>query len=430
MLSTAISIFKNKEIRNKIFFTLLMLFIFRFGASIPVPGVDSTALIAGVGDNSLLGLMNLLGGGNFERFSIFAMGVGPYITSSIIIQILSMDIIPQLTELSKQGQVGRKVVDRYTRYLGVALSMFQSATMTYAFDKTYGILESSTVANYLFVSIVLTAGTMFLLWIGDQISSKGIGNGVSMIIFAGIVSNFPAQFRSAYNALCVVENAPANGNFLFALYCLVFITIILFVTLMNSSNRRIPIQYTSSGVIKARTNDLTYLPLKINSASVMPVIFSSSVMVAPVTIASFFPSNEITKFITKVLNFSSWHGLILYVILIILFTFFYTNIQVDPEKITENLNKGGTYILGIRPGEDTKNYVFTVLNRITVVGALALAFIAVLPHVIPMLVPALANTNVGLGGTGVIIVVGVAIETVKSLTSQVTQKTYKGFLAH
>ena len=430
MFSTAISIFKNKEIRKKILFTLLMLFIFRFGASIPVPGVDSTALIAGMGDNSLLGLMNLLGGGNFERFSVFAMGVGPYITSSIIIQILSMDVIPQLSELSKQGQVGRKQIDRYTRYLGVALCLFQSATMTYAFDKTYGILEDNAISTFMFVSVILTAGTMFLLWLGDQISAKGIGNGVSMIIFAGIVSNFPAQFTSAYNALCVSETAPANGQLLFGLYCLTFLVIIVFVTLMNNANRRIPIQYTSSGAIKAKTNELTYLPLKINSASVMPVIFASSVMVAPVTIASFFPANGFTTWLNNVLNFRSWHGLILYVVLIILFTFFYTNLQVDPEKITENLNKSGTYIPGIRPGNDTKNYVSTVLNRITVVGSIALAFIAILPHAIPLLMPALSNTNVGLGGTGVIIVVGVAIETVKSLTSQVTQKTYKGFLTH
>lgn len=430
MFSTALSILKNKELRKKILFTFLMLFIFRFGANIPVPGVDSTALIAGMTDNSLLGLMNMLGGGNFERFSVFAMGVGPYITSSIIIQILSMDVIPQLAELSKQGQVGRKQIDRYTRYLGVALCILQSITMTMAFDKTYHILEESTAANYIFVSIVLTAGTMFLLWLGDQISAKGIGNGVSMIIFAGIVSGFPSQFSGAYNALCVAETAPANGKLMFGLYCLVFVVIIVFVTLMNTANRRIPIQYTSSGAIKAKTNELTYLPLKINSASVMPVIFASSVMIAPITIASFFPANAFTTWLTNALNFRSWHGLILYVVLIVLFTFFYTNLQVDPEKISENLSKSGTYIPDIRPGNDTKNYVSTLLNRITVVGAIALSFIAILPHAIPLLVPALANTNVGLGGTGVIIVVGVALETVKSLTSQVTQKTYKGFLVH
>lgn len=429
MLSTCVSVFKNKEIRKKILFTLFMLFLFRFGANIPVPGVDSTALIAGVNDSSLLGLMNLLGGGSFEQFSVFAMGVGPYITASIIIQLLSMDVIPQLTELSKQGQTGRKVIDRYTRYLGVALCLFQSAAMTYAFDKNFHLLVKSTLSSYIFVAIVLTAGTMFLLWVGDQISSKGIGNGVSMIIFAGIVADLPRQFQDAFNALCGADAKTSNGFLLFCLYCLTFIVIIVMVTLMNNATRRIKIQYTSSAVIKESSNEKNYLPLKINSASVMPVIFASSVMIAPVTIASFFPKNSFTSTLNKVLNFTSWNGLLLYVVLIILFTFFYTNLQVDPEKISENLGKSGTYIPGIRPGEDTRNYVSTLLNRITVVGSLALAFIAVLPYAIPLLIPAFENTRVGLGGTGIIIVVGVALETVKSITSQVTQKTYRGFIA-
>lgn len=429
MFSTLASVLKNKEIRKKILFTLLMLLVFRFGATITVPGVDSTALIAGMGDNSLLGMMNLLGGGNFEQFSVFAMGVGPYITASIIIQLLSMDVIPQLTELSKQGQTGRKVIDRYTRYLGVGLCLFQAATMTYAFDKNYHLLESSTFANYVFVAVVLTAGTMFLLWLGDQISAKGIGNGVSMIIFTGIVANLPKQFIAAYNALVTGDLAPAGGIWFFVGYCLVFLVIIVLVVLMNDSTRRIPIQYTSSAAIKTKTNEMTYLPLKINSASVIPVIFASSVMVAPVTIASFFSTNKFLSTLSSILNFTTWHGLLIYVVLIILFAFFYTNMQVNPEQITENLGKGSTYIPGIRPGADTQNYVSTVLNRITVVGALSLAFIAALPYALSLLIPAFANTQVGLGGTGIIIVVGVALETVKSLTSQVTQKTYRGFIA-
>ena len=427
MFATAASILKNKDMRKKILFTLAMLFIFRFGAKITVPGIDNSMLIAGATDNSLLGIMNLLGGGNFEQFSVFAMGVGPYITASIIIQMLSMDVIPQLSELAKQGQVGRKVLDRYTRYLGVALNFFQSATMTYAFDKNYQLLLDRSLSSYIFTAVVLTAGTMFLLWLGDQISAKGIGNGVSMIIFTGIVANLPNQFRQAYELLVLGENAAGMASFI--LYCLVFLVIVIMVVLMSSATRRIPIQYTSSAAIKVKTNDLTYLPLKINSASVIPVIFGSSIMIAPVTIASFFSSNSVITSIQNVLNFTTWHGLLIYVILILIFTFFYTEMQVDPEKIAENLGKSGTYIPGIRPGEDTKNYISTVLNRITVVGAISLAFIAVLPYAISLLVPAFAGTQVGLGGTGIIIVVGVALETVKSLTSQVTQKTYKGFIS-
>lgn len=426
MIHTMVSILKNKEMRKKILFTLAMLFIFRMGAKITVPGIDTTLLIAGVSDNSLLGMMNLLGGGSFEQFSVFAMGVGPYITGSIIIQLLSMDVIPALTELSKQGQNGRKQLDKYTRYLGVALCFFQSATMTYAFDRNYHLLVDNSLSSYIFVAIVLTGGTMFLLWLGDQISAKGIGNGVSMIIFTGIVANLPNQFKNAYYALVMAN--PESGLLHFGIYCLIFLVIVVLVVLMNSSTRRIPIQYTSSAAIKVKTNEMTYLPLKINSASVMPVIFASSVMVAPVTLTSFFSSSLSTS-LGKFLNFTSWHGLLLYVVLIILFAFFYTEMQVDPEKITENLGKGNTYIPGIRPGEDTKEYVSTVLNRITVVGALSLAAIAVLPYAVPLLVTPLSNTQVGLGGTGIIIVVGVALETVKSLASQVTQKTYKGFIA-
>ena len=429
MFATAVNMFKNKDIRKRILFTCAMLFIFRFGANIPVPNVDTGALLAGTDSNSLLAMMNLLGGGHFQQFSIFAMGVGPYITGSIIIQLLSMDVIPALTELSKQGQTGRKVIDRYTRYLGVVLCFFQAATMTYAFDKTYHLLLNNSFASYIFVAIVLTAGTMFLLWIGDQISAKGIGNGVSMIIFAGIVANLPGQFKSTYDTLVTAETAGANGMLSFLLYIVVYLVIIVLVVLMTEATRRIPIQYTSSTVIKGKTNELTYLPLKINSASVIPVIFASSVMIAPVTIATFITQNDFTRAMQKVLSFQTWTGLAIYVVLILLFTFFYTNLQVDPEKISENLGKSGTYIPGVRPGAESKNYVSKVLNRITVLGSISLAFIAVLPYVIPLVNPAFANTNVGLGGTGIIIVVGVALETVKSLTSQATQKTYRGFIA-
>ena len=428
MMSTAISVFKNKEIRKKILFTCLMLFIFRFGANIPTPNVDTAGLIAGVSDNSLLGMMNLLGGGAIQQFSIFAMGVGPYITGSIIIQLLSMDVIPHLTELSKQGQTGRKQIDRYTRYLGVVLCFFQAATMTYAFDTQYHLLLDSSFAAYIYVAVILTAGTMFLLWIGDQISSKGIGNGVSMIIFTGIVANLPSQFSSAYDTLVVAETAGSAGIFNFMLYVFVFLLLIVLVVVMQSATRRIPIQYTSSTIIKGKTNELTYLPLKINSASVIPVIFASSVMIAPVTVASFFTQNAFVAKMQEVLSFQSWSGIAIYVILILLFTFFYTNLQVDPNKISENLGKSGTYVPGVRPGADTRDYISKVLNRITVLGAISLAVIAVIPYIVPLLNPTIPS-SMSLGGTGIIIVVGVAIETVKSLTSQVTQKNYRGFIA-
>lgn len=427
MFQTASSMFKNKEIRNRILFTLAMLFVFRFGASIVVPNVNTAALLAGTADNSLLGMMNLLGGGAIEKLSIFALGVGPYITASIVIQLLSMDVIPHFTELSKSGQVGRKTLDKYTRYLTLILCFVQGFTMIYAFEVGYNVLINNSLSSYLYVVILLTAGTMFLMWLGDQISAKGIGNGVSLLIFTGIVSSMPYQFTEVFKTLVDTSSSAAtfNGLLSFGLYCLVFLAIIILVIFMQKAERKIPIQYTTSST-SARRNDMTYLPLKINSASVIPVIFASAVMITPVTIASYFPTNGFIEGMQNILSLQKPIGLMIYVALIIMFTFFYTQLQVDPAKISENLSKSGTYIPGIRPGTETKEYVNKVLNRITVLGALFLAFIAVLPYIIPM-VTNLPN-SIALGGTGLIIVVGVALETVSQIRGQLTQKSYRSFI--
>lgn len=427
MIQTFTSLFKNKEIRNKIYFTLAMLFIYRLGSGIPVPGVDATALTAGISDNSILGMMNLLGGGALQRLSVFALGVTPYITASIIIQLMSMDVIPALTEMAKSGQQGRMKMDKITRYMGVVLAFVQSFTMVYAFDKSYGILTNAGVSNYLYVATVLTAGTMFLLWVGDQISAKGIGNGVSIIIFAGIVANIPFQFVQVFNTLVDTTNNTAmfNGILTFMLYVLMYLLIIVLVVFMQLATRKIPVQYTSSSMKKGR-NDMTYLPLKINSASVIPVIFASAIMTAPLTIMSFFEANSFTTTLNNILSLQKPMGLCIYAVLIVLFTFFYTNLQVDPEKIAENLGKSGTYIPGIRPGTETKEYLSKVLNRITVLGALFLVFIALLPYVLPMVTSLPSST--AMGGTGIIIVVGVAMETMSQLKGQLTQKSYRGFI--
>lgn len=427
MIKTASSMFKNKEIRKRILFTLAMLFVFRFGASIIVPNVNTAALMAGMADNSLLGMMNLLGGGALEKLSIFALGVGPYITASIVIQLLSMDVIPHFTELSKSGQAGRKTLDKYTRYLTLILCFLQGFTMVYAFELSYKVLINNSISSYLYVVILLTAGTMFLMWLGDQISAKGIGNGISLLIFTGIVANMPYQFSNAFKTLVDTSSSAAtfNGLLSFGLYLLVFLGIIILVIFMSTAERKIPIQYTTSST-SARRNDMTYLPLKINSASVIPVIFASAVMITPVTIASYFPETSFTLAMQNILSLQKPVGLMIYVALIIMFTFFYTQLQVDPAKISENLSKSGTYIPGIRPGTETKNYVNKVLNRITVLGALFLAFIAVMPYIIPMVTN--LPSSMALGGTGMIIVVGVAMETVSQLKGQLTQKSYRSFI--
>ena len=432
MFRTFADMFKNKDIRNRIFFTLAMLFVFRFGSAITVPGVDVTELIKGMQDSSLFAMINMLGGGGLEQLSIFAMGVGPYITASIIIQLLSMDVIPALTELAKGGATGKKQIDRYTRYLAVVLSFFQASTLVYSFSTQYKTLlvNGSGWASILYVATLLTAGSMFILWIGDRISMKGIGNGVSMIIAAGIISRLPYQFTTAWQTLVDPSNSSAtfNGILTFGLYIVSYLLIIVFVVFMQTAERKIPIQYTSS-TVTTRKKDMTYLPLKINSASVIPVIFASAIMVAPLQICKMvWPAAGWVKTLETYMGMQTPVSLVIYVVLILLFTFFYTKLQVDPEKIAENLGKSGTYIPGIRPGTETKEYVNKVLCRITVLGAIGLAFIAVLPHALPLIQGINLPQSMGIGGTGIIIVVGGAMETVKQIEGRLTQKSYRGFL--
>ncbi len=428
MLKTIISMFKSKDIRNRILFTLAMLFIFRFGAAITVPGVDISTM-TNAKSNSLFEMINLLGGGGLEQLSVFALGVGPYITASIIIQLLSMDVIPALTELAKGGATGKKQIDKYTRYLAVVLGFFQASTLIYGFSRAYpGLLvEGDGWASILYISTVLTGGSMFLLWIGDRISMKGIGNGISMIIAAGIIARLPHQMITAWETVVDTSSSSAtfNGILGFAGYILCYLLIIVFVVFMQTAERKIPIQYTSS-TVTTRKKDMTYLPLKINSASVIPVIFASSLMVAPLSIVKMITSADWVNTLEYFLGLQTPVSLVIYVVLTILFTFFYTQMQVDPSKIAENLGKSGTYIPGIRPGSETKEYINKVLNRITVLGALGLAFIAVLPHALPLITSLPAS--MGIGGTGIIIVVGVAMETVKQIQGRMTQKSYRGFL--
>ena len=420
------SIITNKDIRNRILFTLFCFFVYRLGSAITVPDVNTSDLIAGLENNSLFAMINLLGGGGLEQFSVFALGVTPYITASIIMQLLSMDVIPSLTELSKSGAQGRKKIDKYTRYLAVIFAFVQSLSMVYGFSMTYQnlIIGGVTIVKLLYIATIFTAGSMFLLWIGDQISMKGIGNGVSMVIMAGIVGRMPRQFTAAWESL--VNGDVQNGKYLFAAYVLIYLLIIVFVVLINTAERRIPIQYTSSSIALSKQYESNYLPLKVNSASVIPVIFASSLMMAPLQIATFLGKTEFVEKVQGWLGLQTVYSLCIYVVLILFFTFFYTKMQVDPEKLAENLGKSGAYIPSVRPGTETKKYVNHVLTRLTCLGAVALAFIAVMPHVMPIIWPEMPS-GMALGGTGMIIVVGVAIETVRQVQGLITQKAYKKY---
>lgn len=427
MISSIKAIFQNKDIRNRILFTLFAFLVYRLGSAITVPDVDTSDLVAGLSDNSLFAMLNLLGGGGLEQFSIFALGVTPYITASIIIQMLSMDVIPPLSELAKSGAKGRKQLDKYTRYLTVIFGFVQSFSLVYGFSTAYtGLIEGgATVSKILYIATIFTAGTMFLVWIGDQISTKGIGNGISMVIMAGIVGRLPQQFSSAWSSL-IGEEANGAGIGLFVGYIVVYLIIIVFVTLINTAERRIPIQYTSSSIALSKQSESNYLPLKLNSASVIPVIFASSLMMAPLQIASFFASSEVTSIMSNWLGLRTWYSLVIYVFLILFFTFFYTKMQVNPEKIAENLGKSGAYIPSVRPGKETETYINRILSRLTTLGSIALALIAVLPHIMPLIWTDM-STSMALGGTGMIIVVGVAIETVRQVQGLITQKSYKNY---
>lgn len=417
MFATVKQIFnpKNKDLRKKILFTFFVLFIFKLGTTIIVPGIDKEALTGNLG---FLEIMNAMGGGAMEKFSIFALGVMPYITASIIIQLLSMDIIPYLSELTKQGQVGRNKINQITRVLGIILAFVQG----YMYSFTY--VQGGSPIDYMQFSLILTAGTAFLLWLGDQITAKGVGNGISLIIMAGIIASLPTMFMDAWNALVTGGTAQATtlGIVLFILFVLVYVAIILGIIFEETAERRIPIQYANKSA-SSYGGRQSYIPFKLNSAGVVPVIFASALISIPQIIAQFIKNEGFTLFVSKYLTMTTVTGFILYIIFIFAFAYFYTFIQLKPKELADNLNKNGGYIPGIRPGEDTVTYINKVLRRITFVGSLALSVIAGLPIIFGLF--SNMPTSVTIGGTGLLIVVGVALETYKQIESQLISRNYK-----
>ncbi len=418
MFATMKQIFnpKNKDLRKRIYFTFFCLFIFKLGTTIIVPGIDSSAFDSG--KLGFLELINAMGGGAMEKFSIFSLGVMPYITASIVIQLLQMDIIPYLAELSKQGGTGRAKLNQITRVVGIALAFFQG----YLFS--FSVIKGGTPIDYMEFALILTAGTAFLLWLGDQITAKGIGNGISLIIMAGIIASLPTMFVSAWQSLIVTTSTQALtlGIVKFALLVIVYLAIVIGVVFEQSAERRVPIQYANRSVNSVGAKN-SYIPFKLNSAGVVPVIFASALLSIPAIIAQFVKKDGFTLFVNKWLTMSSGTGLILYILLIIGFAYFYTYLQLKPKELAENLNKNGGFIPGVRPGTDTEKYVSGVLNKITIVGAIFLAIIAGLPLVFGSI--SSLPTSVQLGGTGLLIVVGVALETYKQMESQLVSRQYK-----
>ena len=407
---------KNKDIRKRIGFTLFGLLIFALGTTIPVPGTEGAISSLGLWE-----LYNAIGGGALKNFSIFALGVMPYISASIITGILQMDIIPYFTELKESGETGRQKINQINRYLGIVLAFLQGFAMAFTFVNGAGTLE------YIKIAIILTGGTAFLLWLGDQITQKGLGNGISLIIMAGIISTVPKMFIDTFSSL--VTNHTGSlfiGIIGFILFALLYLLIVVGVVFEESSERRIPIQYSNRSA-SSYGRQQNYIPFKLNSAGVMPVIFASVILSIPTFIAGILgDKSNFSVFVSKYINYTTPTGFVLYMILIFVFGFFYTNMQINPKELAKNLNKNGGYIPGVRPGKETESYIKKILNRLTFLGSVFIAVIAGLPIVFSSFLSTGLPTSVSIGGTGVLIVVGVAIETYKQLESSLINRNYKG----
>ncbi|AKO90814.1 MULTISPECIES: preprotein translocase subunit SecY [Priestia] len=429
MFQTISNLMRVGEIRNKILFTLLMLVIFRIGTFIPVPNVNTDVLK--VQDQlNVFGVLNTFGGGALQNFSILAMGIMPYITASIIVQLLQMDVVPKFTEWSKQGEVGRRKLAQFTRYLTIVLGLVQAVGMSIGFNNMAQgqLIQNPGAMTYAVIAIILTAGTAFLMWLGEQITAKGVGNGVSIIIFAGMVAGIPNTLNQIY-----AQQFEDVGDQLFlriatmVLLAVVVLAIIVGVIFFQQALRKIPIQYAKRLAGRNQVGgQSTHLPLKVNAAGVIPVIFAVSFIITPPTIASFFGSNDVTEWIQKTFDYTQPIGMSVYVALIVAFTYFYTFVQVNPEQVAENLQKQGGYIPGIRPGKNTQEFITKVLYRLTIVGALFLSIIAILPTLFIKFADLPSSAQIG--GTGLLIIVGVALETMKQLESQLVKRHYKGFI--
>ena len=425
MLEKLIQIFKIKDLRKKIFYTLGLLVIFRIAAQIPIPSVDAEALKQIFEGNQFLGLLDVFSGGGLRNFSIVAMGVAPYITATIIMQLLGM-IIPALEKLQKEeGEEGRRKINQYTRYLAVPMAMLQSYGMIRLLSsKAPGILGELDLFTWVTTIVSLTAGTMFLMWIGELITENGIGNGISLIIFAGIVSQVP---RTIQETIINFNPAELMNLILFGAIAVVVIAGVVFIT---EGQRNIPISYAR----RVRGHRMyggaaTHLPLRVNQAGVIPIIFAISVMLLPGMLANFFVGSSVgwlagfaDKLVEIFNNQLFYAGL--YFIMVILFTYFYTSVTFDPKNIAKNIQRQGGFIPGIRPGENTAEYLHKTMNRVTLVGAIFLGVVAILPYIIQ---PITKNPSLVLGGTGLLIVVSVVIETVKQVESQMVMRDYEEF---
>ncbi len=401
----------NKDLRKRIYITLFCLGLFALGSSVTIPW--ATQIYQDLG---FLEIFNIMSGGGLRSFSIFALGVSPYITASIITQLLQMDIIPYFKDLKDQGYTGRQKINKINRYMGIIIGFFQAYVLCIAY------MGSASVFVQLKTALVMTAGTAFCLWMGDQITNKGIGNGQSMLIMAGIILSMPSIFTGAYYGFITSGTyEPALGIFFFSLFILVYILIIVGIIWIQLAERRIPIQYANKST-SAYGAQNSFLPIKLNSAGVMPVIFASILTTIPATIVALTKNQNAIDFVNKYIVYNSPTGFILYIILILFFGYFYTFMVMNPDEMSKNLNERGGYIPGIRPGEDTSKYISNSMGKLTLVGSIFLVILAAIPIIFSLIFG--LSSQVTIGGTGMLIVVGVAIETYKQMESSLVSRSY------
>jgi preprotein translocase subunit SecY len=432
MFNTISNIFKVEDLRRRIIFTLAILIIFRIGAFIPVPNVDRDVLVMfdQMTGADIFGIINTFSGGALFQFSIFAMGVMPYITSSIIVQLLTMDVVPRFAQWAKEGEAGRKKLAQITRYGTILLGLVQAFGLSIGFNRLFGfdLIINPGIATYTMIAIVLTAGTAFLMWLGEQITEHGIGNGISILIFAGIVSAIPTSIQEIYQTQFVdVGDAMFLNALKVLLIVLIIVAIVVGVIYIQQGIRKIPVQYAKRVVgRKMYGGQSTHIPLKVNAAGVIPVIFALSLLMFPPTLASFWADSAVSRWIIQNMSYTEPLGMVLYVLLIIGFTYFYTFVQINPVQMAEQMKKNGGYIPGIRPGKTTQIFLTRVMTRITLSGALFLSAVSIMPIFFAGM--AGLPTSVSIGGTSLLIVVGVALETMKQIESQLIKRHYKGFI--
>lgn len=429
MFNALQGMFRAGDLRNKILFTLSILVVFRIGAHLPAPGVNADAVdFEGL---AALGFLNQFGGGALENFSIFATGIMPYITASIIVQLLRMDVVPKFAEWSREGDAGRKKLAQVTRYGTIGIAFVQALGMSIGFNNIMpGLVPDPSIATYLLIAITLTGGTAFLLWLGEQITAKGVGNGISILIFAGIAAGIPNGVMQLYSIYIVDAGEQLFMNIIIvALIVLAILAVVVGVIYVQQAERKVPVQYAKQVAAGGRATggQSSHLPIKVNAAGVIPVIFAMSLFIFPPTVANFVgEGSPIATWVVQTFDYTNPIGMVVYALLIIAFAYFYTFVQMNPEQMAQNLQRQNGFIPGVRPGKATQDYIVKLLYRLTFVGSLFLATVAILPLILGQL--AGLPPAVQIGGTGLLIVVGVALDTMKRIESQLIDRRYTGFM--